>query len=721
MDEIKITKLWEDFEHARAYQNSLELTTQIPVNVDFYEGRQWAAKTEATRHIPRPVVNIVKFITRSKKSSIVGAPISLVFTSNGNPEMARKLTEFNKTIENEMEMDELRNKLVQEGIVKGTGVLHYYWDSEAKGELGDFEGGVRAEIIDPLNVFFANPQEQDEQKQKWIILATRVEVNAAREMMSRKYRKNGGEKLVQPDGASALYTDEVEQDGTELVTVLTRYYRKNGEVYYERGTKSTMLHDGIAMTPPTEADVEAEMQREASAIAMPLPQPNPMGMSGQASGMQMPGNPMPMPMSPMPKLGMEATAENPTKIDDIKHDTASGENMDDGEDKLQDIPQETLNTARRKFNLYPIVVYPYETREKSIYGIGEVEGIIPNQKAINFIFAMQLLSIQNLAWGKWIVKEGALRNQKLTNAPGQVVIDHTPYGVKGIGRSDEPPISNHPMSFMDALLSSTRLVTGSTEVMTGETFSGQSGQAIANLQAQALKPIQELRDRYLRVNKKGARIVKQFYELFYDDKHFEYQTEDGQYQEQSFSGAEMNNSVFDVSIEAGAGTPYSESLEISLLTEYLGAGYIDYPTYLELLPAQIASFKTSLLKKVQEGTANQVKAAQEQVAALQEQLNQSTTALQQMGQRLEAQGVAVEKVNEIINRNRAISRTLAELYTEASNKINSANAALKAQNQEYANVRRDAQQMAMMMAEDDRANMQAAEEEAQALAAMTEQ
>ena len=682
MDEIKITELWSDFEHARSYQNSLELTTQIPVNVDFYEGRQWAAKTEATRHIPRPVVNVVKFISRSKKSSIVGAPLSLVFTSNSNPELARKLTEFNKTIENEMEMDELRNKMVQEGIVKGTGVLHYYWDSEAKGELGDFEGGVRAEIIDPLNIFFANPQEQDEQKQKWIIIASRIEVDAARAMMSKAYK--GNEKLVQPDGASALYTDEVEQDGSKLVTVLTRYYRKDGEVFYERGTKSTMLHDGIPMTPPTEADAEIELQRETEMESLP------------------------------------ATDEKTDKTGGNSHGKASVDKMDSGEDKLQDTPKETLNTARKKFNLFPIVVYPYEPREKSIYGMGEVEGIIPNQKAINFIFAMQLLSIQNLAWGKWIVKEGALRNQRLNNSPGQVVIDHTPYGIKGISRSDEPPISNHPMSFMETLLSSTRLVTGSTEVMTGESYSGQSGQAIANLQSQALKPIQELRDRYLRANKKGARIVKQFYELFYEDKHFEYQAEDGTYSEQAFSGAEMMDYVFDISIEAGAGTPYSESLEISLLTEYLGAGYIDYPTYLELLPSQIASFKTALLKKVQEGTANQVKQAQEQIVALQEQLAQATAALEQMSKRLEAQGKAVEQVNGLISQNRSLSQTLAELYQEATTKINTANAVMKAQGQEYANVRRDAQAMAQMMAEDEKANAEAADEEAKALAAMLE-
>ena len=669
----RVTELWKMFRRGRDYQAARGLTRILPTCVRFYEGDQWAPPTKNTRNLPRPVVNFTKMICRSKKSAILSTPQRIRYRSYDETVDTERLNAFAEYIQHEMGQDDLDRRGIDCAVKKGTYIYHYYWDVHAKGLRGRASGALRGELLEPLNVFFADPTEQDEQKQKWIIIASRIEVNAAREMMSRKYKKDDGAKLVKPDGASLLYTDEVEQDGTELVTVLTRYYRKNGEVYYERGTKSTMLHDGIPMTPPTEADAEVELQREA---------------------------------------------EETAKIDQIQHDTASGEKMDSGEDKLQDLPKETLNTARHKFSLYPIVVYPYEVREKSIYGMGEVEGIIPNQKAINFIFAMQLLSIQNMAWGKWIVKEGALRNQKLTNSPGQVVTDHTPYGVKGISRSDEPPISNHPMSFMDTLLSSTRLVTGSTEVMTGETYSGQSGQAIANLQSQALKPIKELRDRYLRANKKGARIIKQFYELFYEDKHFEYQAEDGAFMEQSFSGMEIANSAFDISIEAGAGTPYSESLEISLLTEYLGAGYIDYPTYLELLPAQIASFKTSLLKKVQEGTANQVKAAQEQIVALQEQLAQATAALQQMGQRLEAQGQTVEKVDQLINRNRAMGKTLAELYEEATQKINTANAVMKAQGQEYANVRRDAETMAMMMAEDDKSNNASATQEAQALAEM---
>ena len=656
--EEKVSALWTDYENGQAYQRSLGIANQIPINVDFYEGRQWAAKTEATKHIPRPVVNITKFIARNKKSSIVGSPVSIVFTSNKNPDKANRLTEFNKTIENEMGMDEIRNRKVQEGVVKGTSITHYYWDAEAKGEMGEFEGGVRAEIIDPLNTFFANPQEKDEQKQKWIMIASRVEVSAAKAMMSKKYAKNAD--LVQADDADNLYSDEHEQDGTEICTVLTRYYRKDGEVYYERAVKGTMLHDGIPMTPSS-VDVDEDEEEEV------------------------------------------LDGENKPKNEANSHDKDGQVKMDDGEDKLQDLPKKERKTEGKKFMLYPISVYNYEPREKSIYGISEVEEIIPNQKALNFIFMMQLLSIQNLAWGKWIVKAGALK-QKITNAPGQVLTDHTPYGVKGISRSDEPPISNAPMEFVNQLISTTRVVSGSTEVMTGEAqTSGQSGQAIANLQAQALKPIQELRDRYLRSCKKEAKIVKQFYELFYDGKEFEYSLEgqDGQmqYTDEKFYGKDMDGTMFDISIEAGAGTPYSETLVIQLLTEYLQAGYIDYETYLELLPAQIATFQSTLLKKVKEGNVNQLKQMQAQLVALQEQVGQYQQFIETLKARMVKQGETVDKVNKVVAENRRLNALIADLQAEYTAKINEANAVLGMQQQENAQTRQDAEMMALMMAE----------------------
>jgi chromosome segregation ATPase len=177
----------------------------------------------------------------------------------------------------------------------------------------------------------------------------------------------------------------------------------------------------------------------------------------------------------------------------------------------------------------------------------------------------------------------------------------------------------------------------------------------------------------------------------------------------------MHDTIFDVSIEAGAGTPYSESLTISLLTEYLSAGYIDYETYLELLPAQVATFKTTLMKKVKEGNTAQLKQAQETIQALQEQLAQSNAVIQELAKKIEQQGQTVEKIDQLINRNRSLSKSLADLYNEATAKISEANAIMTAQQAKNAEVMQDASTMAQMMSEDEESNMQEAEKTAKAL------
>ncbi len=621
--EKTVSKLWKMYEQGRAYQEKLGLTDQIPKNVDFYEGRQWPEPTTDTKDLPRPVVNFVKFIVRNKKSSIVGSPVSIVYVSDENPELAEKLTAFNHTIENEMDMESVRNRMAQDAIVKGSGWVHYYWDAEALSEQSDYTGGLRAEVIDPLNIFFANPQEEDEQKQKWILIASRCELKAVKQMLDGEHKH--AEDLIRPDDAEKRYSQEEEQEGSELVTVLTRYFRKDGEVYYERACKGTMLHNPISLTPEfIEIDLGNESEDDEDAVETELP----------------------------------------------------------------DKPEKRKN--RQKMTLYPIQAYSYEPREKSIYGMGEVDGIIPNQRAINFNLAMQLLSIQNIAWGKYVVKPGALK-QKINNKPGQVITDYSPIGTIGIRRMEEPSFPSAPLNIVDMLTSMTRTVTGSTEVLTGEQVSSnQSGEAIANLQSQALKPIQELRDRYLRSCKRGGRIVKQFYLLFCDKKPYQYKTNES-VSEEVFNSEEFDGVYFDVNVEASAATPYSESLVVSLLGGFLAKGYIDFDTYLELLPAQIATFKASLKKQRQESQAAELKNAQELLAQYQQYL-------EAMQKQLAEQGKTVEQVDRIIAQNRKLQQTLAALQTEYTDKINTANQVITAQSAQNAETTQDARSLALMLA-----------------------
>jgi hypothetical protein len=71
--------------------------------------------------------------------------------------------------------------------------------------------------------------------------------------------------------------------------------------------------------------------------------------------------------------------------------------------------------------LYPIDVMPWKLRKHSIYGLSVVEGLAANQKAINYIMAMMILSVQDTAWPKVISRPGA--SPAAYQHPGELIID----------------------------------------------------------------------------------------------------------------------------------------------------------------------------------------------------------------------------------------------------------------------------------------------------------
>ena len=85
----------------------------------------------------------------------------------------------------------------------------------------------------------------------------------------------------------------------------------------------------------------------------------------------------------------------------------------------------------------------------------------------------------------------------------------------------EQAIQSQPLQLIDTLTQLTRVVTGSTEVMTGETLgAGMSGAAIAQLQSQAQQPVEELKDAFWLVKEKQGKVLAQFFKLYYTEKEF---------------------------------------------------------------------------------------------------------------------------------------------------------------------------------------------------------
>lgn len=646
MDERVITDLWRDYENGIAYQATSKLSTRLPQYVKFFEGDQWPAPTPATRNMPRPVVNIVKMICRNKKSAILATPYRIVYKSDNKQADVKRFNDFSDYITKEYGQERLDRRAVYDGVKKGSYFFHYYWDADAKGKDGIREGALRCETIDPLSIFFADPTQTDEQKQKWIIIASRESVESVRAKCDKGVDKN----LIVPDDAQDKY-GAVEQTDSKLCTVLTRYFRKDGEVYIEKATKSAIVNAPFALSP----DVESARR----------------------------------------ELGFDERGE---RI------------MDAPNNALPDSKraQETPKSARA--TLYPIVVGFYEEREKSIYGLSEIEGLIPNQKAINFNIAMSLLNAQQMAWGKYIVMPGALKDQRINNEPGQVLTDYTNTG-NGIKKLTEYALNGNPMQLVDSLTQLTRSVSGASEVMTGETVgANMSGAAIAQLQSQAQQPIEDLKNNFKLMKIKQGRVLAQFYKLFYYAKEYTFEGDvldvggDGapvldetgaprrhkEMLQGTFNGADYRDVEFDVVVEAVTGSRASTVGDINILEMLFAKGAIDLETFIKCYPDDSLSNKSELLQMINEAKTGQL-------AQLQAQLQQMTQVVQQYEARIAEQEKTVSAANSLVEENKRLKGTIAELYAEATARINAANQQIQLGNQRIVQTTRDAQVMAKIL------------------------
>ena len=537
-------KIWEQYKKGTHYLRTSGLSDMWKECFDFFEGRQWPEPTNKTKNLPRPVINICKMIANNKKANVLNTKVKTIFKPAellDNVEMAQNgadiFTKFADNIAKEMRQEDLDDKALGHGSKVGQYIYHYYWDKEVTGGMRTpYVGAMRGEILYPNSVIFANPKENDEQKQEYIIIATLEKVKTVEKITKAN-------KINEPITADSEFLELEEDervDKDEYCTVLTKYSRQNGKVIIEKSTKNCIIQKAKFLTP---------------------------------------------------------------NINEIKVNFKD-EDVEEISEPDEAIPQSAENNFKKE--LYPIVVGQWDFKENSIYGIGEIEQIRQNQKAINFNWGMFLLSMQKTGWPTVITKAGALKGQEITNEPGQVITDNTPPGSgDGIKFMQPPSFPSAISNASNELLNVTRSVTGSTEVSTGESFSANmAASAIIALQSQAKMPIDTIQKRFWRVREKIGKIWEQFLKTYYNDGRIFSHEEDGQTEAFKLNGAEYKDVDFNLSIDIGSGSTFSEPLIVTLLQELLNLQAINVDDYIDLYPDTAMPFKNKLKgireKRIQE-------------------------------------------------------------------------------------------------------------------------
>ena len=139
-----------------------------------------------------------------------------------------------------------------------------------------------------------------------------------------------------------------------------------------------------------------------------------------------------------------------------------------------------------------------------------------------------------------------------------------------------------------------------------------------------------------------------------------------------FNGREFRDVDFDITIEAGAASQYSEIASLQILENLLSAKYIDLRTFLEMYPSTLLPNKDELLEKLD-------MQEQSQANILAQQLEQSQAQLVQAQDVIKRQGEIVNNILGTIQENSRLKAALAKLQAEYTAKINQANSEILAE------------------------------------------
>lgn len=598
--------IWEEYQKGVEYQSKVNLGKRINLNYDFVEGRQWGKISARTASLPRPVINFTCMIVDNKCSAMNNTPVKVIFQADDN-RSTEEFTRFNDFECKRMHMEELDAQAIRDCCITGNFVKHYYLDKDdQEGIQGVVEGCIQCELVDIRNLIVANPLEADIQKQKYLIIATRESVEAVREYAKANNKRIDVDSIKADDSEdTSQNSQETEQDGSEVCTVLTKYFKRDGEVWCVKTTRD------VVVKPEYTLSLDLEKARK------------------------------------------DVGLDKKEKIDE--ENTAS-----------PDQPQANKKTDQYKARLYPIVLGTYKPRKYSIYGLSEVEGLISVQRSVNMYIAMLLYAQQQMAWAKWVVKKDALRGQVITNESGQIIVDYSPGG-DGIKALYGASQGSTGIALLDTIINYTRVVTGSTEVMTGELFSksGMSGAAIAQLQAQAQQPIEQLRNRFWATKEKEAKVLEQFYRIYYSGKNYEYkysQVKEDQSGETEIQSAQFNADKyagvnFSIVAKAQTGTRSSTSSDIAFLEALLQKDALSIYEFTEAYPEEALTHKGDFLKLLERHKASDM-------ALLQQTLQEREQQLAQALQNLETSNKALAAVQATNKENESLREDIAKLYNQ---------------------------------------------------------
>lgn len=242
---IEGTNEWQQYQNGINYKTRINYFNTVDRNYRFLQGDQWGnTKSEG---LPMPVFNVIKPVLNYKISQMFDKTTQILYQCGNREgddlqalvEVATKLTDYAGELWENLKMDRNMEELVLDGAVTGNGFAHFYYDDEEK--------ELKFEQIDGADVYPADPNCVKVQEQAYIILAYRRPVDEVKE--EAKQAKRNKLNSLEDYAIDGIGSDEdttykagdgakTEIEDYDKTTVLLKYWKEDGKVFYRKSTRN---------------------------------------------------------------------------------------------------------------------------------------------------------------------------------------------------------------------------------------------------------------------------------------------------------------------------------------------------------------------------------------------------------------------------------------------------------------------------------------------------
>ena len=240
-EKIDPKTIWDEYLEGETYHEQIKLHETVKRNEQFYNGEQWEGVNAPD--LEKPVINIIKRAVTYMGSQIVSDDVGINLEpfeeSEEGTSACNILTEqINRIVEITKAKTKNRD-LIRDAAVSGDGAFYAYFDP-GKGKHGEIE----LETIDNEKVIFGNPFEHDIQKQESVIVVKRMMLKQVKKRAKAFGAKNEEIENIQPDDRTD-YSGERRDIGKNLVTVLIRFWKEDGVVWFSESTEDVFIRKPV--------------------------------------------------------------------------------------------------------------------------------------------------------------------------------------------------------------------------------------------------------------------------------------------------------------------------------------------------------------------------------------------------------------------------------------------------------------------------------------------